>query len=257
MAAITLGTDPAVPAVRRVMRSAARCVFRSYTTDVVARRIADRPPDQLKDTGVVLHRLRSLADAAVMTPSLLHGQFDDLPLHLPVLNPLRRARWRREVVNRFRRGDVAYVATVDGDIAGWIWMSHDRVIRDSRTGLCIHLEPGDAYVYHFWAVPRHRHRGSARLLMGGALWDLHRALADARPRPDGSDPRVFGMIDRPNPANLFLTTLIFGFGVVQTVRRVRILVCLALQVPWSADPPGGPCSCAGARAIRHGAQCPS
>jgi hypothetical protein len=241
MAADTLESESSVRGVRRLMRRAARFVFRSYRTDVVARRIADPPPEQPADTRLVLHRLRSMADAAVKTPPLPHGQFDDLPLHFPSLNPLRRARWRREVGGRFRRGDVGYVATVDDEIAGWIWMSPGPgpVVRDAKSGLRIRLEPGDAYLYHFWAVPRHRHCGTARFVMGGALWDLYRAHADVGSRPDSSDPRVFGLIDRPNPANLLLMTLVFGFQVVQTVRRARILSGFALRVPWSARPPGG------------------
>ena len=246
MAAVTLRSESTDPSVRRLARRAARFAFRPYTTDLLGRRIADPPPEQPENAGLVLHRLTSLADVAERTPSLPHGQFDDLQLHLRFLNPLRRARWRREVAGRFRRGDIGYVATVDGQIAGWIWRCAGPVIRRAGSGLRIHLAPGDAYLYHFWAVPRHRHLGTARFVMGGALWDLYGADSDAAPRLDGTDPRVFGFIDRPNPANLLLLTLVFGFQVVQTVRHIRLLYTVRVQVPWGATPPDGPCSRGGA-----------
>jgi GNAT superfamily N-acetyltransferase len=242
MATITLETAPAVPAVRRLMRRAARFVFRSYTTDVVARRIAEPPPEQVKGTGLVLHRLTSVADAAHKTPSLFYGQFDDLQLPFPLLNPLRQARWRREVAGRFRRGDVAYVATLDGEIAGWIWMSASPVSREAGSGHRIHLAPGDVYLYHFWTVPRHRRLGTAQFVMSGALRHLHRAKSEERLPPDGSDRRVLGLIERPNPANLLLLTVVFGFRVVQTARHVRLLYTVKVQVPWGSSPPDGPCS---------------
>jgi hypothetical protein len=232
MSALTFASEPAVPAGRRLVRRAARFAFRAYTRDVLARRIADPPPEQPENLGLVLHRLESVADAAGKTPSLSRGEFEDLQLHLPLLHPLRRARWRRAVGERFRRGDVAYVATVDGDIAGWIWLSSRAVIRGAGTGLRIHLEPGDAYLYHFWTVPRHRHLGTARFVMGGALWDLYRAEREVDPRPDRSHPRVFGYIDRPNPANLLLLTVVFGFRVVETVRYVRLLYTVRVRVRW-------------------------
>jgi hypothetical protein len=233
---------PAGTAGRRLLRRAARFVFRSYTTDLLARSIADPPPEPPEDTGLVLHRLTSPADVAERTPTLPHGQFDDLEVRLPWLNPLRRARWRREVAGRFRRGDVGYVATVDGEIASWIWMSSRPDIRQAGSGLHIHLAPGDVYLYHFWAVPRHRHLGTARFVMSGVLRDLHDADSGVEPRPDGRNPQVFGFIDRPNPPNLLLLTVGFGFRMVQTVHYIRLLYTVTFQVPWSATPPDGPCS---------------
>ena len=253
MAAVTLQGESAVPPVRRLVRRAGRFFFRSYTTDLLARRIADPPPEQPESTGLVLHRLTSLADVAAKTPSLPHGQFDDLELRLPFLNPLRRARWRREVAGRFRRGDVGYVATVDGEIAGWIWTRSGPHIRQEGSGLHVHLAPGEMYLYHFWAVPRYRHLGTARFVMGGVLWHLHRAGSDGAPRPDGRPPQVFGFIDRPNPLNLLLLTVGFGFRVVQTVRYVRLLYSVRFQVAWSASPPDGPCS----RRVRTSADRPA
>src|SRR4051794_26060563 len=146
MAAVKLESESAVHGVRRLMRRAARFVFRMHTTDVLARRIADPPPGQPENTRLLLHRLESMADVAERTPWLLHGQFDALQLHFPLLNPLRRARWRREVARRFRRGDVGYVAEIDGEIAGWIWALSRPDIRQAGSGLHIYLAPGDVYL---------------------------------------------------------------------------------------------------------------
>ncbi|MGK5110410.1 hypothetical protein [Geodermatophilus sp. CPCC 205506] len=226
-----------------------------HTSDVVARRIDDPPPAPPQDTGLVLHCLRSMADVAAQAPALCLGRADDVRLSLKVLNPLRRARWPRQIAGRFSRGEVCHLATLDGEVASWIWMSRRPLVRDRSSGLRFRLAPGDAYIYHFWAVPEYRHLGSARFVMSGALESLYRqSMIDDRSEGHGSAPVVYGYIDRPNPANLLLTTVLFGFRVAQTVRSVRLLDLVGLQVPRSATPSGPPCS--GTRASRSALRAP-
>jgi hypothetical protein len=56
------------------------------------------------------------------------------------------------------RGDVAYVATVDVQVVGWIWLS--RVSdRDSWSGLRFSLAPAECYAHDLWSLPQYRTQG--------------------------------------------------------------------------------------------------
>lgn len=199
------------------LRSLPRVVLRRitavHTVDIVRRETTREPPSVRAGAGFVLHRATSVDD-----PLLVRA---------PV-----GARRLRKVPAAVARGDLAYVATVDDQTVGWIWLS--RVShRDPWSGLRFHLEPTECYAYDLWSMPQYRTLGVGAFLMAGLLHDL---------AADPSVRWVFGYVDRANAPNQTLMRMVFGFKTVQAVTHLCMLDARGWQIPFTDRPPRGPCS---------------
>jgi ribosomal protein S18 acetylase RimI-like enzyme len=199
--------------LRSLPGAALRRIAALHTVEIVRRETAQHPPAVRTGAGFALHRAASAED----------------PL-------LRRApvgaRRLRQVPAAVARGDVAYVATADGQVAGWIWLS--RVShRDQWSGLRFSLAPAECYAYDLWSLPRYRTLGVGAFLLAGLLQDL------------AEDPTlqwVYGYVDRANTRSQLLLRMVFGFRTVQAVKHFCLLDSRGWQVPFTDRPPGGPCS---------------
>ena len=141
---------------------------------------------------------------------------------------------RAGAVSFLARGDVGFVAIVDGAFAGWIWLSR-TTHRDPWSGLHVHLADDEAYAYALWIEPELRPKGVARLLMVAMLETV---VADP------ALTRVYGWVDRGNRESQFLLRLL-GFKDVQTVKRVMLLDRRGSVLPRSDRPRYGPMSARG------------
>ncbi len=214
-----------------------RLVF-VHTIDVVGRSTVQPPPPIPHAPDLVLHRLTTLDDVLVRAPG---ERVAALPALLrPALSPLLQRRRERRTAERLRRGDVAYVATRDDQVAAWVWASRSTSFRCRWSGLRFHLQPDEAYLYDLWSFPAHRTSGAGAFVMHGALEDLH---------DSGQVVKAYGYVLRDNRANQLLTRVVFGFEQVQRVKDLRVLSRLAWQLPFTDTPPDGPCS--SPRAARH------
>ena len=193
--------------------AALRRVIALHSVDIVRRETARRPPAVRAGAEFELHRATSAED----------------PLLRLAPVPARR---RGQVPAAVARGDVAYVATVDAEVVGWIWLS--RVShRDTWSGLRFRLAPAECYAYDLWSLPRYRTLGVGAFLIAGLLGDL---AADTTLR------WVYGYVDRANARNQLLLRMVFGFRTVQAVRHLCLLDARGWQVPFTDRPDGGPCS---------------
>lgn len=209
-----VGATTVARALRRAFRTARR-LFDVISTDLLVR-----------DLTTPLPRLRDAAGTVVapLAP-------DDTLMTWCAAVPAER---RHEMAAFHRRGDRGLVVTVDGDFAGWIWMS--RVThRDPWSGLRIRLAPDERYAYALWVEPRFRPSGVGRVLMVNML----RQLA-----ADPSVTRVYGWVDRGNRQSQVLLRLL-GFVDAQTVRRVHVARRFGRQLPGSDLPAFGPLSADG------------
>jgi GNAT superfamily N-acetyltransferase len=202
---------------RRDLRSLPRAVLRRiaayYTVDIVRRQTAQAPPAVRAGAGFVLHRA-----AAADDPLLVRAPIG--------------ARRRRQIPAAVARGDVAYVATIDDQVVGWIWLS--RVShRDRWSGLRFGFRPAECYAYDLWSMPEYRPLGVGAFLMAGLLNDL--AL-------DATLDWVYGYIDRANAPNQLMLRMVFGFQTVQVVKHLCVLNARGWQIPLTDRPPRGPCS---------------
>jgi hypothetical protein len=145
---------------------------------------------------------------------------------------LARRRQRRHQA-RFAKGDVAYVALDGDEIAAWAWVSQQRQVRCSWSGLRFTLAPREAYLYDLWSYPEHRTAGAGRFVMAGLMRDL----AD-----NHGVTRVYGYVLRGNRVSQVLHRLVLGFEQVQQVRDLRVLSTWAWQLPWTISPKEGPLS---------------
>jgi ribosomal protein S18 acetylase RimI-like enzyme len=199
--------------LRSLPRAALRRITALHTVDIVRRETAQEPPAVQARVGLALHRASSTRD-----PLLLSA---------PV-----GARRLKQVPAAMARGDVAYVATVDDQVAGWIWLS--RVShRDPWSGLRFSLAPAECYAYDLWSLPQYRTQGIGAFLLAGLLNDL------------AEDPTlewVYGYVDRANTRNQLLLRMVFGFRTVQAVKHVCMLDSRGWQIPFTDRPPGGLCS---------------
>jgi ribosomal protein S18 acetylase RimI-like enzyme len=198
---------------RSLPRAALRRITAVHTVDIVRRETAQQPPAVRTGAEFVLHRATSAED-----PLLLRA-------------PVGARRFRR-VPAAVVRGDVAYVATVDVQVVGWIWVS--RVShRDQWSGLRFSLTPAECYAYDLWSLPQYRTLGVGAFLLAGLLQDL------------AEDPTlqwVYGYVDRANTRNQLLLRMVFGFRTVQAVKHICMLDSRGWQIPFTDRPPGGPCS---------------
>lgn len=140
--------------------------------------------------------------------------------------------WRDVVPQRQRapvrtfqsRGDVGYVARVDGRFVGEIWLS--RIThRDPYSGLLIRLAADEAYAYALWVDPEVRPQGVGAVLMLTMLGNV---------RDDPSVTRVYGWVDARNRRSQVLMRLL-GFTQVQSVSG-----CCAASAGRSRAPPSRP-----------------
>jgi hypothetical protein len=205
-----------------------------HTYDILGRPTAGLtalPPDA---TPFVLHRVTCPDGLLAAAP----GERDWAVIELlrrrvpPFDRRLRDSQLRRRA-DRFARGDVAYVAVADGDVAAWAWVSLASEVHCRWSGLRFHLQPGEAYLYDLWAFPGRRAGGAGAFVMRGLIDDLHRT---------GSASQVYGYVLSDNRASQVLHRLGLGFEQVQEVRAARLLSRWAWQLPFSADPPSGPCT---------------
>ena len=141
---------------------------------------------------------------------------------------------RRDAQTFFARGDVGYVATVDGRFAGCIWVSR-TTHRDGWSGLRIRLAADEAYAYALWVEPDDRPKGVGVALCSALLQDLY---------DDPGVTRVYGWVDKGNRESQLLLRML-GYAQVQQVTRVRLFDRIGLQLPRSDEPHFGPCSTAG------------
>lgn len=146
---------------------------------------------------------------------------------------LPAARWA-DAATFLERGDVGYVATVEGRFAGCIWLSR-TTHRDGWSGLWIRLAPDEAYAYALWVEPDDRPKGVGPALFATMLQELH---------DDPTVTQVYGWVDKRNRESQMLLRML-GFAQVQEVRRMRLLDRVGWQVPRSDKPRFGPCSATG------------
>jgi GNAT superfamily N-acetyltransferase len=200
----------------RVTKNARR-VFRVVPIDIIEWRATSTIPQPPPIPNTAIHRLLSENSA----------QWDVVP----------RNRHRTAKVF-LARGDSGYLATFEGQFAGWIWLS--RVShRDPASGLHIRLAADEAYSYAMWVEAPLRKLGVAGVLVATMLSDA---------RDDPAIDRVYGWVDKRNRESQLLLRMVFGFTQVQRARSAQ-LIRRGWQVPRSDDPRFGPVS----RAGRHSA----
>jgi ribosomal protein S18 acetylase RimI-like enzyme len=218
--------------LQRRAKATALALFSVHTLDIVRCSVAERPPELSVDQGLVLHRVDGgdlLIDAAQMGTSPIILSLSRVEL----IDRLAAARRRRRFYRRTASGQVAYIATKDGDVAGWLWLSTAQVFRDRWIGLRMQFAPDERYIYDLWVYPNHRSSGVGAFLVAGMLRDLQR---------EGLARWVYGYVDRANRPNQVLLRLIFGFRSVQSVKLVRMLVVFGRVLLPTAKPPTGPCA---------------
>ncbi len=131
-----------------------------------------------------------------------------------------------------QREDRGWYAVVDGEFAGWLWVS--RVShRDPWSGIRIWLRPDEAYAYGLLALPQFRSDGVGAVLFATVLRQL---------QGDGDVRVVYGWVDRDNRPSQLLLRMLFGFTELQQVSYARVLQRWGMQLPRSARPVGGPVS---------------
>jgi ribosomal protein S18 acetylase RimI-like enzyme len=206
-----------VTANRRDLRSLPRAALRRiaalHTVDVVRRPTAQVPPAVRAGAGFALHRVTAAGD-----PLLARAPIG--------------ARRRRQIPAAIARGDLAYLATVDDQVVGWVWLSQVSH-RDRWSGLRFRLTPAECYAYDMWSRPEYRALGAGAFLMAGLLHDL---------AEDPTREWVYGYVDRANAPNQLLLRMVFGFKTVQVVKHLSVLNALGWQIPLTDRPPRGPCS---------------
>jgi GNAT superfamily N-acetyltransferase len=139
------------------------------------------------------------------------------------------------------RGDVGYIALVDGEFAGWLWISR-VTFRDPWSGLRVRLAPDEAYSHSFYVAEAFRPKGVASVLVA-------RMLADVKADPGIAS--VYCWVDRRNRKSAFVLQMGFGFSGVQKIKRLHILRRWGGQVPFSAQPRSGPMSRVGRHTEWH------
>ncbi|MCW2778051.1 MAG: hypothetical protein JWN17_1776 [Frankiales bacterium] len=198
--------------------------------DVLARSTAPRPVAPRPGLAVV--RETALDGLLRDAPGERSGRLVTLVGRSALLSRAQLRSRRRRHRARFARGDVAYVATLDGELAAWAWVALGPHVDCRWSGLHFELDPGDAYLYDLWSFPVVRSSGAGAFVVEEMLRDLReRGLAD----------RAFGYVLRGNRASQVMHRLVLGFSQVQEVRGVRVMSHWAWQVPDSAVPPEGPC----------------
>jgi GNAT superfamily N-acetyltransferase len=208
-------------------------LFSKQTFDIVRRSVDQAVPEPRVDEGLVVHRVEVGGDLLIEA-----SKVGTIPVILRLskfrlVDSLAAARRLRRFHRRLARGEVVYIATKGGVVAGWTWLSQARVFDDRWIGLRLQFAPDESYIYDLWVYPRFRTSGAGALIMAEMLGDLQRA---------GSVRWVYGYIDRENRPNQMLQRLVFGFRSVQSVEHVRFMVAFGRILPWTVAPPSGPCA---------------
>jgi GNAT superfamily N-acetyltransferase len=126
--------------VHRVPGVTAACAYTRY-----ARPLSD--VDASSDL-VALHKLQLISTLAAGGAAL--SQVQDKP---------------DLFAERFRRGDVCVVASVDGESAGYVWAQHGGVHREERFGFPVPVGPSQIYYYDLFVRSEFRGRGLFRALL--------------------------------------------------------------------------------------------
>jgi GNAT superfamily N-acetyltransferase len=206
-------------------------LFSMRVLDVVRRSVDDSVPEPRADEGLVVHRveggeLLAAASQVGSNPVVLSLS------RFGIVDSLATARRLRRFRRRVDRGEIAYVATKEQQVAGWAWLSGAREFHDRWIGLRLQFAPDESYIYDLWVYPEFRSSGAGALIMAEMLRELQRA---------GSAQWVYGYIDRENRPNQVLQRLVFGFRSVQSVKQVEFLVAFGRILSTSITPPNGPC----------------
>ena len=207
-------------------------LFSVHVLDIVRRRIDEPAPEPRAYEGLVVQRAEG--DDLLIEASKVGSNPIVLSLsRYGFIDSLAAARRLRRFHRRAARGEVAYVATSNGIVAGWAWLSTARVFRDRWIGLRLQFAPDESYIYDLWVYPEFRSSGAGALIMAEMLRDLQRL---------GTKQWVYGYIDRDNKPNQVLQRIVFGFRSVQSVKQLQFLVAFGRILPASATPPDGPCA---------------
>lgn len=218
--------------LRRAKAALGPQLFSVHVLDLVRRSVDEGAPEPRVDEGLVVHRVEGgdlLIEASKVgsNPILLSLS------RFGFIDSLAAARRLRRFRRRLPRGEVAYIATKDKDVAGWMWLSKARVFRDRWIGLRLQFAPDESYIYDLWVYPEFRSSGAGALILAEMLRDLQRV---------GSVRWVYGYIDRDNKPNQVLQRLVFGFRSVQSVKQVQFLVAFGRVLSATVTPPNGPCA---------------
>jgi GNAT superfamily N-acetyltransferase len=206
-------------------------LFSVHDLDLVRRSVNEVVPEPRADEGLVVHRVEG-GDLLIQASKVGSSPLVLSLSRFGLVDSLAAARRLRRFRSRLARGEVAYIATKGGAVAGWTWLSTAPVFRDRWIGLQLQFEPDETYVYDLWVYPEFRSSGAGALITAEMLRDLQRA---------GSVRWVYGYIDRDNKPNQVLQRLVFGYRSVQSVKQVQFLVAFGRVLSATATPPDGPC----------------
>jgi ribosomal protein S18 acetylase RimI-like enzyme len=190
------------------MKELARKVLGVHDLDVLGRSCLVPPPAVGADPRLVLHRITDPDDPLLLTCG---------------------PRSRR----RLLAGDVAFVATVDGQLAAWTWVSRQPVVHCRWSGLHFRLAPHEAYIYDLYTFPDFRHTKAGAFVVRGLVEDARRT---------GEFDWVFGYVMRENRPSQLMLRLMLGFEQVQVVKDLQVLSRFGVQLPFTEDPRTGPVS---------------
>jgi FkbM family methyltransferase len=149
----------------------------------------------------------------------------------PVLIDALPASRLKLLAERTRRGDECHIVLLDGEAVGWLWFAR-RSHRDPWSGLKVHLDRGESYLYDLWIEPGRRRGGVAVTLAHSVLGAL------------GAEGMHVGYcwVDQENVPSQRMVRDVLGFTDVQTIRYARVLDRFGMTVPFSARPSYGPFS---------------
>lgn len=152
------------------------------------------------------------------------------------LHPIEQRLRSRRLQHNQRRladGDIAFIATVDGEVAAWAWVSRLRSVQCHWSGLHFRLAPDEAYIYDLWSFPAYRSTHAGPYVIRGLIEDAHSR---------GEVNWVFGYVLRENRLSQVMLRVMLGFEQIQTVKDLRVLSRFAVQLPHTDQPPVGPVS---------------
>ena len=133
---------------------------------------------------------------------------------------------------RARRGDLLFVALVDEQPVGWLFLARASH-RDPWSGLKVRLAADEIYCYDLWINASHRRGGTARYL----TQTMFRWCAS---RPDLT--RLYAWVDQDNRASQKLCRHVHGMVECQHISYARVLNRFGVPIPFSDRPRYGPFS---------------
>jgi ribosomal protein S18 acetylase RimI-like enzyme len=218
---------------QQALRTFGRRLLCVHTLDVVGRSTALPALSVGADPRLALHRITDPSHPLLDT----HGQRSWRVLELaskvrPIERRLRARRLQRNQ-RRLADGDIAFVATVDGEVAAWAWVSRLPSVQCHWSGLRFRLAPDEAYIYDLWSFPAYRSIHAGPFVIRSLIEDAHAS---------GEVSWVFGYVLRENRLSQVMLRAMLGFEQVQTVKDLRVLSRFAMQLPHTDQPPVGPVS---------------